>query len=200
MACVGTSSVFPLSGTSAIETTGWTVLFPPMVMVSICCCSLDATWFLAILFVSKMAVSSAQICNQMSKSKSKKKPVTACTTIPRTMEKFRVRNGIVLTMNPGEQMGWLIVDAGPMTRTQISEVTIVRAVMPLEKTRKILVDFVILSSCSKKAPVIKSTLRKRDPGSVVCANNANNTTFTVIRIRRLFKTNLNRFSCSSWLN
>ena len=120
--------------------------------------------------------------------------------LPRTIEKFRVRNGIVLTMNPAEQTGSVIVDAGRMTRTQISEVTIVRAVMPLEKTRKILVDFVILSSCSKKAPVIKSTLRKRDPGSVVCANNANNTTFTVIRIRRLFKTNLNRFSCSSWLN
>ena len=87
----------------------------------------------------------------------------------------------------------MIVDAGRMTRTQISEVTIARAVMLLEKTRNIRVDFAILSSCSK------STLPKRDPGSVMCANNANNTTFTVIRTRRLFKTNLNRFSWSSWM-
>ena len=171
-----------------------------MVMVSICCLSLDARCFLAILFVTKIAVSSTLICNQKSKSKSKKTPVTACTTIPRTIEKLRVKKGMVLTMKPAEQTGWVIVDAGRMTRAQISEVTIARAVMLLETTRNILVDLDMLSSCSKKAPLKKLTLPKRDPGSVICASNANNTTLTVIKIRRPLKTNLNRFSCSSWLN
>ena len=55
----------------------------------------------------------------------------------RTMEKLRVKKGMLLTMNPGEHTGWIIVvDAGLTMRAQISAVTIARAVMPWENRMK----------------------------------------------------------------
>ena len=111
------------------------------------------------------------------------------------MEVFRVKNGILLTMNPAEHTGWMIVDAGRMTQAKISEVIITRTVPPLQKTRKILADLAILS-CSNTPSVKKDTLSKRAPG----ANTKNKTTLRVIRTKSAFRTNLNLFSWSSWVN
>ena len=126
-----------LSGTRAISTTGWTVLFPPMVKLSICCHIRVATWALAPLFVTKMLVSTALIINQNGAWNPKKVAVTACTTKLRTMEEFRVKNGILLTMNPTEHTGWIIVDAGRLMKAQISAVTMARTVAPLLQRKKV---------------------------------------------------------------
>ena len=74
-----------------------------------------------------------------------------------------------------------------------------RAVAPLPKRRKIKCalpsyGFTNLSSVKKFTPT------KKAPGSVTCAHTNNNTTQTVIRMQRPFMTNLNRLSCSIWLN
>ena len=116
-----------------------------------------------------MVVISPLIINQNGKTNSRKTPVTSCTTMIRTMERLRVKNGILLTTNPAEHTGWIIVDAGRMMRAQISAVTIARAVMPLEKRMKTSVNAAMLSSCSNKSPVKKYTLPKRAPGSMICA-------------------------------
>ena len=58
---------------------------------------------------------------------------TARTIIPKTMDMFKVKNGIWLTMNPGEHSGWVIVDPGPLTQAEISYVTIARAVIREKK-------------------------------------------------------------------
>ena len=56
-----------------------------------------------------------------------------------TTEKLRVKNGILLTINPTEHTGWIVVDvdAGRKMKAQISAVTIARAVTPLPKTKNI---------------------------------------------------------------
>ena len=43
--------------------------------------------------------------NQNGRRNPKKTPVTTCTTMIRKMEKLRVKNGMLLTMNPEEQTG-----------------------------------------------------------------------------------------------
>ena len=58
---------------------------------------------------SSVALLGALLRNQRGTGKSKNTPVTNCTTIPKTMEKLRLKNGILLTMNPAEQTGWMIV-------------------------------------------------------------------------------------------
>ena len=84
-------------------------------------------------------------------------------------------------MKPTEQTGWMIVEAGRMTRAQISEVTIAKAARLLEKTRNIVANMAILmdevnknllslSSGSNKLPDKKCTLSKTAPGSMRCAN------------------------------
>ena len=169
------------SGTSGISTTGWTALLPPMVKLSICCRSLVATCFLAPLFVARIIATTILMCNQNGWTNPKKTPETICPTIPKTMEKFRLKNGILLTMKPTEQTGWMIVEAGRMTRAQISEVTIAKAARLLEKTRNIVANMAILmdevnknllslSSGSNKLPDKKCTLSKTAPGSMRCAN------------------------------
>ena len=70
---------------------------------------------------------------------SSKKTVAVCTTNIRTMDKLRVKNGILLTTNPTEHTGgWIIVDAGRMRQAQISAVTIARAVAILPKRENII--------------------------------------------------------------
>ena len=170
-------------------------MLPPMVKLSICCRSRVATWALAPLFVTKMVVSTALIFNQNGASISKKTHVTVCTTKLRTMEKLRVKNGILLTMNPTEHTGWIIVDAGRLMQAQISAVTMVRAVTALPKRRVTKYAFPI-SGSSKMSPVKRNTCLKRAPGSMISAHANNNKTQTVIRMKRPFKTNLNCFSCS----
>ena len=108
---VGADPARLLSGTRATEI-GWTVLFPPMLKLSICCRSRVATCALAPLFVTKMHVRNALRLNQNANWYSNKTIVTVCKTMIRTKEKLRVKNGILLTMNPTEHTGWIIVDAG----------------------------------------------------------------------------------------
>ena len=196
---VGADSLRLLSGTRAISTTGWTVLLPPMVKLSICCRSRVATWALAPLFVTKIVVSTALIFNQNGASISKKTHVTVCTTKLRTMEKLRVKNGILLTMNPTEHTGLIIVDAGRLMQAQISAVTMARAVTAFPKRRNTNCNLPS-SGLPNMSPVNKFIFLKRTPGSLICANTNSNTTQKVIRMKRPFKTNLNRFSCSIWVN
>ena len=149
---------------------------PPMVKVSIFCRTRDPTWALASLFVARMVViSKLKVC-QEGRIKPKKRGVTTCTTIAKTMEKLRVKKGILLTMKPGEQPGLIINAAGRRTRAQISEVNIATAVTPQEKCMNIAVNMAIdkLSSCPTEPPVKKSTLLKRAPGSTICAKKKNN--------------------------
>ena len=70
-----------------------------------------------------------------------------------TTEKFRVKNGMLLTMNPTEHTGWIVVDvdAGRLMKAQISAVTIARAVTPLPKTRNIRCG-VLTSGLSNMSP------------------------------------------------
>ena len=56
-----------------------------------------------------------------------------CITNIKTIEKLRLKNGILLTMNPTEHTGWIIVDVWRMTQATISVVTIARAVAPFPK-------------------------------------------------------------------
>ena len=125
-----------------------------------------------------MAVTSALIFSQKGTSRnSKKTPTTTCTTIAKTMEKLRLKNGKLLTMNPREHTGWTIVDAGRITQAQISEVIIVRAVVQAEKRTNIALNLVKSHSRStKRSPVKKYTFSKRAPGSKICASRKNNTT------------------------
>ena len=111
------------------------------------------------------------------------------------MEMLRVKNGMWLTMNPAEQIGWTIVVVGRIARAKISEVIITRTVPPLQKTKKILADLAIVS-CSNTPPVKKDNLSKRAPG----ANTKNKTTLRIIRTKSAFRTDLNLFSWSSWVN
>ena len=150
---------------------------PLMVNVSICCRRRDATWALASLFVAKMVViSKLKVCQEGRRKP--KKSVTKCTTIAKTMEKLRVKNGILLTMKPGEQTGLIIDAGGRKTWAQISEVNIATAVMPQEKCMNIAVNIAIakLFSCPTKPPVKKYTLLKRAPGSRICAKRKKNPT------------------------
>ena len=85
-----------------------------------------------------------------------------------------------MTMNPAEQTGWMIVEAGRMTRAQISEVIIAMAARPLGKTRNIVATMAILmdevnknlvslvSSWSNRLADKKYTLSKTAPGSMRC--------------------------------
>ena len=43
-------------------------------------------------------------------------------------------------MNPGAQMGWALVEAGRKSQTQTSEVSMARAVVTLNETKKIMND------------------------------------------------------------
>ena len=155
------------------------MLLPPMVKVSICCRSREATCFLAPLFVAKIVATSTLACNQNGTRNLKKTAVTSCTTISKTIEKLRLKNGMLLTMNPAEQTGWIIVEAGRMICAQISEMTIAKAVTPLEKRMNIevnlatLIDADLLPSWSNKSPAKKYTLSKMAPGSMMCANRKN---------------------------
>ena len=81
-------------------------------------------------------------------------------------------------------------------------VTIARAVAPFRKERILRICFAILIEyySTNMSPVNKYTLPKRATGSKRCAHTNNNTTQTVIRMNWPFKTNLNRFSCSIWVN
>ena len=124
----------------------------------------------------------------------------------RAKEKLRVKNGILLTMNPTEHTGWIIVDTGRMTQAHISAVTMARAVAALPKRRNTKYAFPTSVSSNwihldwNTSSVKKYILTKKAPGSVTCAHTNNNTTHTVIRMKMPFKTNLNRLSCSIWLN
>ena len=60
------------------------------------------------------------------------------------MEKLRLKNGMLLVMNPAEHTGWMIVEAGRITSAQISEMTIATAVTPVEKRMNIEVNLAIL--------------------------------------------------------
>ena len=71
---------------------------------------------------------------------------------------------------------------------------------PIAERIKILLDLAMVSSGSNNPQAKKCTFPKMAPGSVTCANNNIKTTLTVIRMKRPFKTNLNRLSCSIWLN
>ena len=156
------------------------MLLPPMVKVSICCRTREATCFLAPLFVANIVAKSTVMYTQKGWINSKKTPVTTCPTNAKNMEKLRLKNGMLLTMNPAEQTGWMIVEAGRMTRAQISEVIIAMAARPLEKTRNIVATMAILmdevnknlvslvSSWSNRLPDKKYTLSKTAPGSMRC--------------------------------
>ena len=103
-----------------------------MVKLSICCRIRVATWALAPLFVTKMVVITTLILNQNGARNSKKPIVVAVdATNIRTMEKLRVKNGMLFTTNPTEHTGWIIVDAGLMNQAQISAVTMAWTVAPL---------------------------------------------------------------------
>ena len=108
------------------------MLLPPMVKLSICWRSLDATCFMASLFVTKMVVATALKVNQKGIRKPPKTAATTCRTMAKTIHMFKVKNGILLTMNPGEHTGWTICDAGRMAQAQISDVSIARTVRPAE--------------------------------------------------------------------
>ena len=150
-----------------------------MVKVSICCRSLVATCFLAPLFVARIVATITLVCNQNGTRNSKKTAVTSCTTIPKTMLKLRLKNGMLLTMNPAEHTGWIIVEAGRFTSAQISDMTIAEAVTPEEKRMNIevnlaiLMDPVLLSSWSNELPDKKYASSKMAPGSMMCANRKN---------------------------
>ena len=148
-----------------------------MVKVSICCRRRVATCFLAPWLVTRIAIRIALMYNQKGlPRKSKKTPVTTFTSPAKTIEILRLKNGIVLTIKPAEQMGRIIVDAGRMIQAQSSEVNITRMVTPLQKARNILVDLAMMSSGANNPPAKKCTFPKRAPGSVTCANNNINTT------------------------
>ena len=84
-----------------------------------------------------MVVSTTLIFNQNGARNSKKPIVTVDATKIRTMEKLRVKNGILFTTNPTEHTGWIIVDAGRLMKAQISAVTMARAVTALPKRENI---------------------------------------------------------------
>ena len=84
-----------------------------------------------------MLVISTLALNQNGCLISKKTHVTVCKTKLRTIEKLRVKNGILLTMNPTEHTGGIVVDAGRMMKAQISAVTIASTVTPLPKRKNI---------------------------------------------------------------
>jgi len=115
-----------------------------MVKVSICCRTREATCFLAPLFVARIVTKSTVMCSQKGWINSKKTPVTICPTNAKTMEKLRLKNGMLLTMNPGEQTGWVIVEEGCIIRAQISQMIIAKAARPLEKTMNIVDNMAIL--------------------------------------------------------
>ena len=168
-----------------------------MLKLSICCRSRNATWALAPSFVTKMVVSTTLIFNQNGARNSKKPIVTVDATKIRTMEKLRVKNGILFTTNPTEHTGWIIVDAGFMTQAQIPAITMARAVAPFVKRGN---SKYALPLSTNMSPVKKCSLSKRAPGSMICAHTNNNTTQTVIRMKMPFKINQNRLSCSIALN
>ena len=174
-------------------------MLPPIVKLSICCRIRNATCALAPLLVTKMIVITALIYNQKGPRNSKKTIVTVFPIKTRAMEKLRVKNEIWLTMNPTEHTGWIIVDAGRMTQAHISAITMARAVAPLP-IRKNIIFALPTSGSTNMSPVKKFILSKSAPGSMICAHTNNNTTQAVIRMRRPFKTNLNRLSCSIWTN
>ena len=85
-----------------------------------------------------MVVITTLILNQNGARNSKKPIVVAVdATKIRTMEKLRVKIGMLFTTNPTEHTGWIIVDAGLLTQTQISAVSIARAVTALPKRENI---------------------------------------------------------------
>ena len=173
------------------------MLLPPMVKLSNCCRSLVATWALAPLFVTKMLVITTLRLNQNGARNSKKIIVVDCTTKTRTMEKLRVKNGILLTMNPTEHTGLIIVDAGRMMQAQISAVTMASAMAPFPKRRNTKFALPISGSPNMSPVKILIPLKvTRAPGSTICSHTNNNTTQTVIRMKMPFKTNLNCLSCS----
>ena len=75
-------------------------------------------------------------------------------------------------MNPWEQTGWVIVDAGRMTQAQISQVTIAKAVMPPEKNVSLANS---LATLSNTPPVKKYNLMEKAPGSMIWANRKKST-------------------------
>ena len=87
--------------------------------------------------------------------------MTVCKTKLRTIEKLRVKNGILLTMNPTEHTGWIVVDAGRMIKAQISADTIARAVTPLQKRRNI--RCALLSSGLPNMTPVKKKISKKGP-------------------------------------
>ena len=125
----------------------------------------------------------------------KKTLMTICTTITKTMERLIVKKGILLTMNPGAQMGWTLVEAGRKSQTQTSEVSMARAVVTLNETKKIMND--LSRSIQTKLLVRKLSFLKFASGPKVSPNNSK--TQTVLKIEFKVKTNLNRFSWSSWM-
>ena len=106
-----------------------------------------------------------------------------------------MKKGILLTMNPGAQMGWALVEAGRKSQAQTSEVSMARAVAPLNETKKIMND--LSGSFQTKLLVRKLSFLKFASGPKVSPNNSK--TQTVLKIEFKVKTNLNRFSWSSWM-
>ena len=121
-----------------------------------------------------------------------------CITNIKTIEKLRLKNGILLTMNQTEHTGWIIVDVGRMTQATISVVTIARAVAPFPKRMNAKHALPTSGSTdSKFSELTSGSISKRAPGSTICAHTNNNTTQTVIRMNWPFKTNLSCFSAKN---
>ena len=149
---------------------------------------------MAFLFVTRIAVTIKPCRNQCGARMLKKTP-TICTTIAKTMERLIVKNGILLTINPGTHMDWALAEAGRKSQAQTSEVSMARAVAPLNETKKILNE--ISGIFQTKLLVRELSFLKLASGPKVSPNNTK--TQTVLRIEFKVKTNLNRFSWSSWM-
>ena len=104
-------------------------------------------------------------------------------------------------MNPTEHTGWTTVDAGRMMQAQISAVIIARAMAPFPKRRN--TEYALPTSGSSNMSPVKILIPlkvKKAPGLTICVHANKNATQTVIRMKMPFKTNLNRLSCSIWVN
>ena len=92
-------------------------------------------------------------------------------------------------------MDWALAEAGRKSQAQTSEVSMARAVAPLNEKRKIMND--LSGSIQTKLLVRKLSFLKFASGPKVSPNNSK--TQTVLKIEFKVKTNLNRFSWSSWM-
>ena len=163
------SVLWPVRGTRATETMCSTVLyllmlFLPMMIRSSCCRILKATCFLAIWFVANIAMRRADTSSHGGTATTKKKRTNIETRITKTIEKLRLKNGMLMTTYPGAQRGVTSSGeaGGRMICAQISEVIMARAVIP---TKKMKVANNIFASMSFSMFTQRNSLWKSPQGS-----------------------------------